>query len=698
MMKKIAFLAVFLLVVFSFSVEARRIENFSADDGYNWLLQQSKSGSYNDNIVDTAMAFLAIDAAAGLTSLEKNYLIDQQNENYCWPKTSCKSKETVFAVMALQKAGESSHVNNAAAWLKKAQTPTLTSGNWWLEIDTPNSGTCTIKYTKGTTEVSRTIRVEAGTFPDCGKTTFFDLKNCLEPGLLNSFASLELDIDCTSLSSAKISIAYNSGSSYYLYEEVSETTAKLTVKNGCFGLVYKDPTCNYESSLYAEWVLSNIGSSLSSELYLRENYDRNNALHNALLYIVTKDNVYSEQLKKLQKSDGSWDSSVVSTAFAIIALTADGDYPIGVENAQEWLKTKQNDDGSWNDKVFDTAVVLYSSFSQGVSLPGCTDNIKNQGEKGVDCGGPCEAEPYNDNCCSNAEKDEGEEGIDCGGVCEDCQEKVCDNNENCDDLRGEDCNNCPEDCQTCETLCSDGQKSAASAEDGVDCGGLCKSLFDKECLDICNNDGVCELNLIEKGYKYNEDSQRCPEDCNCGDEICDDYEKESGECSQDCPTEVEVKCGDGICSEGEDTSCAEDCTEIVCNNDGTCDEGEDCACSDCAATDKCATAKSSKLKWIILLLILIAVGGGIYFFLTSKKGKSEKSSFDLYGGSFGAPSSRRPPEKPKAKGSFFAETSKPKETSAPVRSFGSSSGGESRSKLDEDIDKSIKEAKKLIKE
>lgn len=690
-MKKLVLLSLFLLIVLSFSVSARRVENFSASDAYGWLLAQSKEGSYNSDVVDTSSALLAINAAGGSASAEKNFLTGDINDNKCWPKAGCKIKDTAWAILALHKAGESSYVNEAAAWLKKAQTPSLTGGNWWLQIDTPASGTCTVKYTKATTELTKTIAVDAGTFPDCGGGTFFDLKNCIESGLISAFASLELKVDCSSLNSAKISIAYNSGSSYYLYQEVSETTATLTVKNGCFGSGFKDPACNYESSLYSEWVMNQIGNSLSSELYLREKYEPNNALHNALMFITTKDKIYAEQLKRLQKSDYSWDSNTVNTAFAILALSSDSAYALNIGNAQEWLKTKQNEDGSWDGKVFNTAIVLYSSFYQGVEMPSCTDGVKNQGERGIDCGGPCELEPYLEDCCDNQVKDEDEEGVDCGGVCEVCKEKTCNNNGECNEEIGEDCDICPDDCLTCEVLCIDGQRSTAANEENIDCGGYCKA-----CSDVCSVNGKCEIDLVSQGYSDNEDSQNCPGDCSCGDEICDDYEMESGTCTEDCPTTLTGECGDGYCDEGEDVDCPEDCTGN-CNDDTICDEAEGCDCGDCAAEDRCAEGGSS-LKWIIILLIIIALGGGAYFFFTKKKGgKAEGPSYGTYGRGLGPSLSRTPPEKPKAKGSFFAEA-KPKQAAAPVqRSFLSSKSEQVKSKLDEEIEKSIREAKKLIK-
>lgn len=50
--------------------------------------------------------------------------------------------------------------------------------------------------------------------------------------------------------------------------------------------------------------------------------------------------------------------------------------------------------------------------------PSCEDNIQNQRELGVDCGGPCEKACPS---CYNGVQDEGEAGVDCGGPCTSCR-------------------------------------------------------------------------------------------------------------------------------------------------------------------------------------------------------------------------------------------------------------------------------------
>ncbi len=78
----------------------------------------------------------------------------------------------------------------------------------------------------------------------------------------------------------------------------------------------------------------------------------------------------------------------------------------------------------------------FTGFTLCKQPPSCFDGIKNQGEIGADCGGPCAQD-----CCSDGVKDDQETGLDCGGPV----------------------------CAACQPMCSDGILN--SDEDFTDCGG-----------------------------------------------------------------------------------------------------------------------------------------------------------------------------------------------------------------------------------
>lgn len=103
--------------------------------------------------------------------------------------------------------------------------------------------------------------------------------------------------------------------------------------------------------------------------------------------------------------------------------------------------------------------------------PTCSDGIMNQGETGIDCGGPCQPCPPGPTC-SDGIKNQGETGIDCGGPCQPCPPGAT-----CSDgiqNQGETGIDCGGPCQPCPTsaTCSDGIQN--QGETGIDCGGPCQ--------------------------------------------------------------------------------------------------------------------------------------------------------------------------------------------------------------------------------
>jgi hypothetical protein len=58
----------------------------------------------------------------------------------------------------------------------------------------------------------------------------------------------------------------------------------------------------------------------------------------------------------------------------------------------------------------------YCEQTNTITTPNCIDGIENDGEEGVDCGGPCK--PCGS--CSDGVKNQGEYGVDCGGPCSSC--------------------------------------------------------------------------------------------------------------------------------------------------------------------------------------------------------------------------------------------------------------------------------------
>ncbi len=586
------------------------IAEIDVDKAFSWLLSKQIDGSYNNNVIDTSAAILALtnSGAVGEAKRSIDYLLTQKNPASCWPRLNCRVKETAFALLALDSANQP--VEDVIKWLKDAQSSTSTKGKWWLQIANAQNGACTINYKKDSTEVTKQLAIEDGKFPSCNNNNWLDLNSCLEPNLLIRYPSMTFDVDCSGINANIIIVLlFNVGNTYTFVENVESSTATVTVDNNCYGLGFKEP-CNYDSTLYASYALSKVEQP-TSLFYLKSNYDSNNPEHSALLSLITGDENFLQDLIKKQRTDGSFDNNVFKTSLAVLALE-------DKEKATVWLESKQNSDGSFGN-VFETSFALLA-LSPVAELATCFDGIKNQGEDGIDCGGPCEK------------------------VCD-----ICNFNDVCDEERGEDVDNCPSDCVEGENLCRNGKQD--ENEEGVDCGGPCAN----ECPS-CNNDGICEFTT------FGETALQCPKDCSCGDNVCDATEKD----------------------DLSNTYCPQDCKEEICNNDGFCDPGEtteNCP-KDCAAPSAITEEppeKERKFPFVTILIIVViglAIVFGIYYFTKKRK----KPEFDLFG--------RFTKEKPREEKILL----KPE-----IPKFPGAKPSLKKSKLDEELEKSLEEARKLIK-
>lgn len=132
----------------------------------------------------------------------------------------------------------------------------------------------------------------------------------------------------------------------------------------------------------------------------------------------------------------------------------------------------ENANGRCDDEELERLTLVVKS-----PKPNCTDDIQNQGELGVDCGGPCLPCPT----CFDELQNQGEESVDCGGPCPPCP--TCDDGVRNQGELGVDCGGpCPE-CGTC----TDGEKN--QGEVGVDCGGPCPPCDQFNCTDGVRNQG-----------------------------------------------------------------------------------------------------------------------------------------------------------------------------------------------------------------
>ncbi|MDO8556043.1 MAG: MopE-related protein [Nanoarchaeota archaeon] len=138
------------------------------------------------------------------------------------------------------------------------------------------------------------------------------------------------------------------------------------------------------------------------------------------------------------------------------------------------------------------------------ALPSCVDQVKNQGELGVDCGGPCAV----CSTCSDGIKNQNEVAVDCGGVCPACVSCI-DGLQNQNES-GVDCGG---PCAACVVADPDGDTDGLSVSQELLLGTSDNNpdsdvdgIFDAvDTLPLCPN-RVCDLN-------FGESVDNCPLDC-----------------------------------------------------------------------------------------------------------------------------------------------------------------------------------------
>ncbi|MDD5253548.1 MAG: hypothetical protein PHG05_00385 [Candidatus Nanoarchaeia archaeon] len=478
---------VILILVF-LSIYVPFISAYDSAKAGTWLVSESNAGNFNDNIIDSAIAGVALKSLGYDNELTKviTYLRSKEDSNYCWPKNSCKVKDTAFAIMALNEAGEDTQ--NELDWLIKAQgTFSSGLGTWWLQVATEESGSCKITYTVGEREGTKTFTIDEGKFSECGDKRWLDIGTCLVSGLLSK-GKVTLNVDCSGLTGTPIiSTIFQTGNDYYLFDDQFSNQAELTVRNTCYGTTSK-ATCDYRTSLYTNWILKKVGDPDLTLFYLYSGYVKTDVMSSSILALVDGSKTYFEDLKDKQRSDGSFNSRIEDSAFGAMALSYLQDE--SATKASNWLGTRQRSDGSFGS-VYETALAVYALEFSGQTDFGCVDGlVRDCSIKGI---------------CKNTKVVE---------VCEDGTWSGCDYS-NVDGYESE------------EYTCSDNLDN--------DCDGL-----------IDEDDTDCQAKESEEDW--GDDNE--PVESVCGDGTCNGDE-DSLSCIEDCPEETNESDNIPSSSDGE---------------------------------------------------------------------------------------------------------------------------------------------------
>lgn len=365
----ILLLLLFLIAPLVFAEDQAKVDN-----AYSCLEGMVKDKCSTLPLEDREFALLALAYNSGIQSECKDSILADANSlnsntQQCWPKSGCKIKTTSLAIISLNRIGV--NTDKAKDWLLN-QTKVPGDVTWYLEIDSKDASSCTVKY-DNSSSTSNTVLVQADK-----KVTLSGSGNCFSSA--NNGYWLQVSQSCigrTFRVSCDKDFSTNtlykkSGSDIWHVPDTTQTSsAGGTTENEVSSLCFKEGSdCVYEGSLWAALALQGLGISVSDYLPYLISDAPDNLKYNPYSFLnkVASSDEFASDVRDSQFASGFWDyssgySKIYDTALSILGLKDTSED--SVSTARDWLQSVQGADGCWPN-VRDTSFVLYSAWPKAV--------------------------------------------------------------------------------------------------------------------------------------------------------------------------------------------------------------------------------------------------------------------------------------------------------------------------------------------
>lgn len=486
-MKKSIIFSVLILVIFSSLTLA---EDSVDQKAVNCLNSKIAGKCSTLTLEQQIFSLLSMSHILTIQNECKTALMDSSKDSECWPKASCKIKETSQAILALNHISQNS--DKPISWiLNRTRTPTEIE--WYLEIDTNENAQCTVNG-NGFSIIDKQV---SGNFGSCfsAANSNYWLK------IDNTCIKNSINISCNKEFLSTILYKKPNSIIWHLSSDVQKSSAngntQHKIVSSCFGLT----SCEYESTLWAVFALDNSDKEISSYLpyLITLAEDNKQYFPSAFLNFLTTDNEFSQDILLSQSTLGFWDKNAngkfYDTALAILSLTS-SETSNAKTKALEWLQQNQGTDGCWNSgNIRDTAMLLWAGWQK-------TAAKITPGTSNADC------EDYNYNCIPSSECAESKgtklNNYDCPSpnICCDKPTQA----ESCSDKGGEECSS-DKQCsisvvsssdtdECCLGECEDQTSECELA--GKACFSSCASGYTSS-IESCNSGKVC---CVQKKSSY----------------------------------------------------------------------------------------------------------------------------------------------------------------------------------------------------
>ncbi len=370
MKKAGVFIGIFLLV-FSFSVLAQE-DATKIDKAYSCAIEKAKGKCKDITLEEKVFSLLGLSSDSAVLDECKKALLDTSEDNKCWPKGSCKVKDTALAVLALKHVG--TDVAQGVNWLlSKNSTPRDLT--WYLQIDAREETACKISY--GGKDFTTVIKADKTLTQGAG-SCLTRAQNNYWLQIASGCLSTTFTVSCDKGFISNLIYKKSGSNVFYISSDTKSAPASGSTENAVVATCFGNP-CDYEGSLLATLALSKAGKDISPYLPFLNALatDNEKYLPAAFLHILTGDEEHFSKLTSLHAA-GAWDvrsgyGKFYDTALALLALQSTSSEQ--ADAAKQWLLQVQPTNGCWQNSLRDTSFILYAAWPKAPSRGGGTTPV-----------------------------------------------------------------------------------------------------------------------------------------------------------------------------------------------------------------------------------------------------------------------------------------------------------------------------------
>ncbi len=366
MKKSGAFLFIFAMLMLGIvHADSNETSADSIQKAYQCLTTEVNAKSSSSlSLQEATFSILAL----GSNTKAAQKIEDEKSGNNCWPKTSCKIKETAQGLLAYEKLGKDT---GAISTYLLSKNGTASDLAWFLLIDISNHepASCTIKHdsSQNTIAIGDDMKI-TGNPGSC--------LSVISSGYWLQISSTCLDknfeISCTKDFITTLLYKKSNADTIYVSSKTNSAASSGQTQEHVNAKCFKSGAdCDYEGSLWAAFALSQAGKDITAFVpYLvAAAQDNPSYFPSAFIYKLTGGQDQYSEIVSSQQSNQFWSApstkynKYYDTALGLLALQ--GKDAQEATNAKNYLISIQSSDGCWNSKnIRDTAFILYGGWSE----------------------------------------------------------------------------------------------------------------------------------------------------------------------------------------------------------------------------------------------------------------------------------------------------------------------------------------------